>query len=184
MCPCLYPGDVDLSTSSCATLATVTAGPRIRVVRFFRSLRTLVFSNLGGVVVTGLLHLEKPLFVALCCRWHGTKTHYRITHIVTVYIPDYNIQTNSPRIRELKKKQWWHQRCASHGNRPGSLGFVAVGPEDCQHAEVLVLGDVAAGIDYVAGLQKLQVWLLFSLSALYVFRKYLSLYPSRYLVNT
>ena len=40
---------------------------------------------------------------------------------------------------------------------PGSLGFVAVGPEDCQHAEVLVLGDVAAGIDYVAGLQKLQV---------------------------
>ena len=65
MCPCLYPGDVDLSTSSCASLATVTAGPRIRVVRFFRSLRTLVFSSLGGVVVPGLLHLEKPLFVAL-----------------------------------------------------------------------------------------------------------------------
>lgn len=98
-----------------------------------------------------------------CCRWHGTKTHYPITHIVSVYIPDYNIQTNSPRIRELKRKQWWHQRCASHGNRPGSLGFVAVGPEDCQHAEVLVLGDVAAGIDYVAGLQRLQVWLLVSL---------------------
>lgn len=54
-----------------------------------------------------------------CCRWHGTRTHYRITHIVTVYIPDYNIQKTFPKDQGAKEKAVMTSKMCISRESPG-----------------------------------------------------------------